>query len=173
MDTIERPRRHCDRSGVGIGRGSRNGSMTKAGSSLRSTATRKRSRNCHPIQSDGRPTFPTSQSGASAAADCGMCGPVRPARHSGEHCRRRQFEACPRDLGRRSRLLDQRHLSSTFRLSRDALPQLRGRNGVILNMASGLGLVGMAKQAAYSSAKAAIIGLTGRWLPNMAPTACG
>lgn len=61
------------------------------------------------------------------------------------------------------------NLSSTFRLSRDALPHLRGRNGVILNMASGLGLVGMAKQAAYSSAKAGIIGLTRQMAAEYGP----
>jgi NAD(P)-dependent dehydrogenase (short-subunit alcohol dehydrogenase family) len=61
------------------------------------------------------------------------------------------------------------NLSATFRLSRDALPQLRGRKGVILNMASGLGLVGMAKQAAYSSAKAAIIGLTRQMAAEYGP----
>jgi NAD(P)-dependent dehydrogenase (short-subunit alcohol dehydrogenase family) len=61
------------------------------------------------------------------------------------------------------------NLSGTFRLSRDALPELRGRKGVILNMASGLGLVGMAKQAAYSSAKAAIIGLTRQMAAEYGP----
>src|ERR1700722_4095937 len=38
------------------------------------------------------------------------------------------------------------NLSSTFRLCRDALPELRKRRGNILNMASGLAIVGMAKQ---------------------------
>lgn len=61
------------------------------------------------------------------------------------------------------------NLSSTFRLSRDALPELRAHKGVILNMASGLGLVGMAKQAAYSSAKAAIIGLTRQMAAEYGP----
>ena len=61
------------------------------------------------------------------------------------------------------------NLSGTFRLSRDALPQLRGRKGVILNMASGLGLVGMAKQAAYTSAKAGIIGLTRQMAAEYGP----
>ena len=40
-------------------------------------------------------------------------------------------------------------------------------------MASGLGLVGMAKQAAYSSAKAAIIGLTRQMAAEYEPTGCG
>jgi len=61
------------------------------------------------------------------------------------------------------------NLSGTFRLSRDALSKLRGRKGVILNMASGLGLVGMARQAAYSSAKAAIIGLTRQMAAEYGP----
>jgi NAD(P)-dependent dehydrogenase (short-subunit alcohol dehydrogenase family) len=61
------------------------------------------------------------------------------------------------------------NLSGGFRLSRDALPQLRGRNGVILNVSSGLGLVGMARQAAYSSAKAAIIGLTRQMAAEYGP----
>ncbi len=61
------------------------------------------------------------------------------------------------------------NLSGTFRLSRDALPKLRGRKGVILNMSSGLGLVGMARQAAYSSAKAAIIGLTRQMAAEYGP----
>lgn len=52
------------------------------------------------------------------------------------------------------------NLTSTFRLWRDALPELRKRRGAILNMASGLAIVGMAKQAAYTSAKAGITGLT-------------
>ncbi|HXT07625.1 MAG TPA: SDR family NAD(P)-dependent oxidoreductase [Roseiarcus sp.] len=61
------------------------------------------------------------------------------------------------------------NLANTFRLSRDALPHLRGRNGVILNMASGLGLVGMAKQAAYTAAKAGIIGLTRQMAAEYGP----
>lgn len=61
------------------------------------------------------------------------------------------------------------NLSGTFRLSRDALPELRARKGVILNMASGLGLVGMAKQAAYSAAKAGIIGLTRQMAAEYGP----
>jgi meso-butanediol dehydrogenase/(S,S)-butanediol dehydrogenase/diacetyl reductase len=40
---------------------------------------------------------------------------------------------------------------------------------VILNMASGLGVVGMAKQAAYSSAKAGIIGLTRQMAAEYGP----
>jgi meso-butanediol dehydrogenase/(S,S)-butanediol dehydrogenase/diacetyl reductase len=61
------------------------------------------------------------------------------------------------------------NLSNTFRLSRDALPHLRGRSGVILNMASGLGLVGMMKQAAYTAAKSGIIGLTRQMAAEYGP----
>jgi NAD(P)-dependent dehydrogenase (short-subunit alcohol dehydrogenase family) len=61
------------------------------------------------------------------------------------------------------------NLSGGFRLSRDALPQLRARKGVILNMASGLGVVGMARQAAYTSAKAGIIGLTRQMAAEYGP----
>ena len=46
------------------------------------------------------------------------------------------------------------------------------RKGVILNMASGLGLVGMTKQAAYSSAKGAIIGLTRQMAVNTDRMGC-
>ncbi|HEY6735428.1 MAG TPA: SDR family oxidoreductase, partial [Roseiarcus sp.] len=61
------------------------------------------------------------------------------------------------------------NLSSTFRLCRDALPQLRKRRGNILNMASGLAIVGMAKQAAYTSAKAGIAGLTRQMAAEYGP----
>jgi NAD(P)-dependent dehydrogenase (short-subunit alcohol dehydrogenase family) len=61
------------------------------------------------------------------------------------------------------------NLSGGFRLTRDALPQLRARKGNVLNMASGLGLVGMARQAAYSSAKGAIIALTRQMAAEYGP----
>jgi meso-butanediol dehydrogenase/(S,S)-butanediol dehydrogenase/diacetyl reductase len=61
------------------------------------------------------------------------------------------------------------NLSSTFRLCRDALPELRKRRGAILNMASGLAIVGMAKQAAYTSAKAGIAGLTRQMAAEYGP----
>jgi NAD(P)-dependent dehydrogenase (short-subunit alcohol dehydrogenase family) len=48
-------------------------------------------------------------------------------------------------------------------------PRLRVHGGVILNMASGLGLFGMANQAAYSSAKAAVIGLTRQMAAEYGP----
>ena len=63
------------------------------------------------------------------------------------------------------------NLSSTFRLCRDALPELRKRRGAILNMASGLAIVGMAKQAAYTSAKAGIAGLTRQMAAEYGPKA--
>src|SRR6202041_1004949 len=50
------------------------------------------------------------------------------------------------------------NLASTFRLSRDALPELRKRRGNILNMASGLAIVGIAKPARYTAGKAGIAG---------------
>ena len=61
------------------------------------------------------------------------------------------------------------NLSSTFRLCRDALPELRKRRGNILNMASGLAIVGMAKQAAYTAAKAGIAGLTRQMAAEYGP----
>jgi NAD(P)-dependent dehydrogenase (short-subunit alcohol dehydrogenase family) len=57
----------------------------------------------------------------------------------------------------------------TFRLCRDALPELRKRRGNILNMASGLAIVGMAKQAAYTAAKAGIAGLTRQMAAEYGP----
>ncbi len=61
------------------------------------------------------------------------------------------------------------NLGATFRLCRDALPELRKRRGNILNMASGLAIVGMAKQAAYTSAKAGIAGLTRQMAAEYGP----
>lgn len=61
------------------------------------------------------------------------------------------------------------NLSATFRLCRDALPELRKRRGNILNMASGLAIVGMAKQAAYTAAKAGIAGLTRQMAAEYGP----
>jgi NAD(P)-dependent dehydrogenase (short-subunit alcohol dehydrogenase family) len=64
---------------------------------------------------------------------------ANPAEQDVLHDRQRRHEA---------QLLFNHGYAGGLRLSGDALPQLRGRKGVILNMASGLGLVGMAKQAA-------------------------
>ncbi len=52
------------------------------------------------------------------------------------------------------------NLTGGFRLARDCLPQLRARRGAIVNIASALGILGWAGQAAYSAAKAGVIGLT-------------
>ena len=51
----------------------------------------------------------------------------------------------------------------------NALPELRKRRGNILNMASGLAIVGMAKQAAYTAAKAGIAGLTRQMAAEYGP----
>ena len=52
---------------------------------------------------------------------------------------------------------------------RSRLPELRKRRGNILNMASGLAIVGTAKQAAYTSAKAGIAGLTRQMAAEYGP----
>jgi len=52
------------------------------------------------------------------------------------------------------------NLTSMFRLTREALPQLLRTRGVVLNIASTLGLAGFQRQSAYSAAKAGVIGLT-------------
>lgn len=52
------------------------------------------------------------------------------------------------------------NLRTTFRLSRDALPMLRAQRGSIVNMASSIALSGYRRWAAYSAAKAGVVGLT-------------
>lgn len=52
------------------------------------------------------------------------------------------------------------NLKSNFMLTRAALPELLKCRGVVLSIASTLGLVGYRRQAVYSMAKAGIIGLT-------------
>lgn len=52
------------------------------------------------------------------------------------------------------------NLRSNFRITRAAFSQLIGARGVVLNIASSLGLVGYRRQAVYSMAKAGVIGLT-------------
>jgi NAD(P)-dependent dehydrogenase (short-subunit alcohol dehydrogenase family) len=52
------------------------------------------------------------------------------------------------------------NLTSNFRLTRAAFDALLASKGVILNIASTLGVVGYRRQAVYSAAKAGIIGLT-------------
>lgn len=61
------------------------------------------------------------------------------------------------------------NLTGGFRLSRDALPHLRNKGGVILNIASTLGLMGWARQAAYSAGKAGVIGLTRQMAAEYGP----
>jgi len=52
------------------------------------------------------------------------------------------------------------NLTGTFRLTRAAFDALLASRGVVLNIASTLGLQGYRRQAVYSAAKAGIIGLT-------------
>jgi NAD(P)-dependent dehydrogenase (short-subunit alcohol dehydrogenase family) len=52
------------------------------------------------------------------------------------------------------------NLRPTFRLSRDVLAELKKSRGNIVNIASSIGLSGYRRWAAYSAAKAGIIGLT-------------
>jgi len=52
------------------------------------------------------------------------------------------------------------NLTSVFRLSRFAVERMKGRGGVILNIASVYATVGATRSAAYTSTKAAIAGLT-------------
>ncbi len=52
------------------------------------------------------------------------------------------------------------NLRPTFRLSRDVLPELRKSRGAIVNIASSIGLAGYRRWAAYSAAKAGVVGLT-------------
>jgi meso-butanediol dehydrogenase/(S,S)-butanediol dehydrogenase/diacetyl reductase len=49
---------------------------------------------------------------------------------------------------------------ATFMVTRAAFPALLKSNGVVLNIASTLGVVGYRRQAVYSMAKAGVIGLT-------------
>ncbi|MES2534133.1 MAG: SDR family oxidoreductase [Pseudomonadota bacterium] len=52
------------------------------------------------------------------------------------------------------------NLTSTFRLTRAAFDALLASKGVVLNIASTLGVQGYRRQAVYSTAKAGVIGLT-------------
>lgn len=52
------------------------------------------------------------------------------------------------------------NLTCTFRLTREAIAHLLKTKGVILNIASTLGLAGYQRQSVYSAAKAGVIGLT-------------
>ena len=58
-------------------------------------------------------------------------------------------------------------LISTFLMCRAFVPGMKGTGyGRILNMSSIMSHVSLAGRAAYSSAKAALLGLTERWLWN-------
>ncbi len=52
------------------------------------------------------------------------------------------------------------NLKATFMITRAAFPELLKSRGVVLNIASTLGVVGYRRQAVYSMAKAGVIGLT-------------
>jgi meso-butanediol dehydrogenase/(S,S)-butanediol dehydrogenase/diacetyl reductase len=52
------------------------------------------------------------------------------------------------------------NLKSNFMITRAAFPELLKAKGVVLNIASSLGLVGYRRQSVYSMAKAGVIGLT-------------
>lgn len=52
------------------------------------------------------------------------------------------------------------NLKSTFRLTRQAFDALLASRGVVLNIASSLGVAGYRRQSVYSMAKAGVIGLT-------------
>jgi NAD(P)-dependent dehydrogenase (short-subunit alcohol dehydrogenase family) len=52
------------------------------------------------------------------------------------------------------------NLRSVFRLSRDALPELRKSRGCIVNIVSSVALQGYRRGAAYAAAKAGVIALT-------------
>lgn len=61
------------------------------------------------------------------------------------------------------------NLKTTFRLTRDALPSLRQVRGVVLNVASAVALRGFMRQAAYTAAKAGVIGLTRQLAAELGP----
>lgn len=61
------------------------------------------------------------------------------------------------------------NLGATFKLSRDALPELRKSRGVIMNIASTLALQGFPRQASYSAAKAGVVGLTRQMAADYGP----
>lgn len=61
------------------------------------------------------------------------------------------------------------NLSTTFRLSRDALPSLRDSKGSIVNIASTIAFVGYPSMSAYAAAKAGVIGLTRQMATEYAP----
>jgi len=52
------------------------------------------------------------------------------------------------------------NLTGVFRITRAVIPQMLGRGGSIVNVSSVAGLVGIARSAAYSSTKGALLALT-------------
>lgn len=61
------------------------------------------------------------------------------------------------------------NLKTTFKLTRDALPSLKRARGVVLNIASAVGLKGFRRQAVYAAAKAGVIGLTYHLAAELGP----
>ncbi|MDR5651199.1 SDR family NAD(P)-dependent oxidoreductase [Ruixingdingia sedimenti] len=61
------------------------------------------------------------------------------------------------------------NLRVTFRLSRDALPELRRTRGAIVNIASSVGLSGYRRFAAYAAAKAGVVALTRNMAADYGP----
>lgn len=61
------------------------------------------------------------------------------------------------------------NLRSAFRYSREVLPHLEAGRGVIIHMASTLGLMGSTNTAPYAASKAALIGLTRQMAADYGP----
>jgi NAD(P)-dependent dehydrogenase (short-subunit alcohol dehydrogenase family) len=61
------------------------------------------------------------------------------------------------------------NLRTTFRLSRDALPELRKARGAIVNIASSIALSGYRRWAAYAAAKAGVVALTRNMAADYGP----
>lgn len=62
------------------------------------------------------------------------------------------------------------NVKSAFLCTREAVPHLRERHGVVINMSSGAGKVGGTSSGAYSASKWAVIGLTRSLAAELAPT---
>ena len=61
------------------------------------------------------------------------------------------------------------NVTSAFLCSRAAIPHLRVRHGVIVNLSSGAGKIGGTSSGAYSASKWAVIGLTKSLAAELAP----
>ena len=61
------------------------------------------------------------------------------------------------------------NVSAVFRLSRAAIEAMRGRGGVIVNLASVYSFVGATGSAAYSTSKAAVAGMTRQMATDYGP----